>query len=265
MDTSRPIIGTTSSTPTQSGVRFEALLRLGERLLEELKGEGRPDTLTRWMAHYLAERISEINAATGIERKEKERVCADEILKFWEHRRSFPGKARPFEDYDAVLRTLESLDLNDRRPRYFRYLRESENVLPEDSECKKWIQVAVEIDSAAKVIIRHCLSLAASTSEEKSREWVVLAEECGQGDEVDVQVIRRLLGDEDSLDNQSSVERERGELEATLGKLQAFESIALGLSQILREQLTDLPHAATEQATADDAGEGRGKDLEASN
>ena len=118
MDTSLPTADSTSSTPKEIGQRSDAIIKLGEKLVEELNSD-RVDTLGRWMAHYIAERIDEAENAPASDKKLLKAACAEEILRIWEHRQQLPGGFRPFNDFEPVLRTLESLDLNPRFPALF--------------------------------------------------------------------------------------------------------------------------------------------------
>ena len=99
------------------------ILDLGRALVEELGLDPGVDTLSRWMAHYIAELIEAAETAKVEERPAKLAKFADAILKLWEHRHHLPNGKRPFEDLEPILRALESLDPNDDTARYFRSLR----------------------------------------------------------------------------------------------------------------------------------------------
>jgi hypothetical protein len=67
-------------------------------MLEELKFDHEMDTLGRWMAHYLAEKIERATVAPEGEAGEPDRhECADLILRLWEHRQTWPLSA-PLKD-----------------------------------------------------------------------------------------------------------------------------------------------------------------------
>lgn len=92
---------------------------MGKRIVEELGPDQSVDTLPRWMAHYVAELIHSAETASGEDRQAKAAVCADAILSLWAHRVQFPKGMRPLEEIEPILRTLESLDLNNDPKRFY--------------------------------------------------------------------------------------------------------------------------------------------------
>ena len=86
------------------------VLRLGEKIARELGLDDRADTLSLWMAHYVAELIQQAEAAAPEERTAAQTRCADAILEIWKHRRYFPPGMRPLEDFAPILKAMESLD-----------------------------------------------------------------------------------------------------------------------------------------------------------
>jgi hypothetical protein len=85
-------------------------LELGKFLVDELKEHGNPDTLTVWLLHYIAELIvkaeSEPDSPLGIAAR---REACEMILRLWEHRATFTGRANPMEEYGSALKLLHSL------------------------------------------------------------------------------------------------------------------------------------------------------------
>lgn len=83
MDTSKP---------------WNITIALGQRILEELKLEHEMDTLARWLAHYLAEKMERIAfAPEGPAKEADRRECMDLILNLWERRQTWPLSA-PLKD-----------------------------------------------------------------------------------------------------------------------------------------------------------------------
>ena len=72
--------------------------------------QGRNDTLTVWLLHYIAELIlkaeKEGHSATGAA---AQREACETILKLWEHRATLSGRANPMEEYKSALQLLRSL------------------------------------------------------------------------------------------------------------------------------------------------------------
>jgi hypothetical protein len=63
----------------------EELVRKGRQIIEEL-GSDRPDILSRWMAHYVAELMEKVESGDLDEAETQTSVtqCADLILRLWE-------------------------------------------------------------------------------------------------------------------------------------------------------------------------------------
>ena len=91
-------------------IRFESVLKLGQKIVDELGLDQTVDTLGRWMAHYIAEKIGDVEAATGEDRAQKMAECSDAILKLWVHRSKLLSGKRPFEEFESIFRALQSLD-----------------------------------------------------------------------------------------------------------------------------------------------------------
>lgn len=245
MDTSRPTAGSTSSTPKEIGRQCDAIIKLGEKLVEELNSD-RVDTLGRWMAHYIAEQIAKVESAPASDKKQLEAACAEEILRIWAHRQELPGGFRPFNDFEPVLRTLQSLDLDPQFPRYFDCLIAQEDSEKEgaeaeaEAEAKEWHRIAIGVDSAAKILIRLCLAAAIEKAVDRSRPWVALAESAVGEDATDIQTFRFLIDNADQMSAKDPRERDRQRLKEALEKLDGFESLVKILRKDLKSKLRHL-------------------------
>lgn len=211
------------------------------------------------MAHFIAEKIAEVEAASGQDRLEKGRACADEILKVWLHRRSFPDGSRPLEEYDEILKTLDTLNLNESQPRYFPGFNDSD--APAQSEAAIWLRKAERIDSAAQILIRYSIATAVKISQAGGVPLLEAAAQCAGPDDVDLQVIFRLAQDSELFKRPDPVEAERLDLQKMLLKLQEFEAIATGVRADLEERLGALsaggsdPRQTSQPVPADPPGE----------
>src|SRR5206468_12121550 len=97
-----------SSEPMGDHIRSDSILKLGKKIVDELGLDQTVDTLGRWMAHYIAEKIGDVEAATGEDRAQKMSECRDAILQLWAHRSELPNGKRPFEDFEPIFRALQS-------------------------------------------------------------------------------------------------------------------------------------------------------------
>ena len=223
---SRHIPKFSSSEPTVKPIRSDSVLALGKKLVDELGLDQSVDTLGRWMAHYIAEKIEAAEAATGEVRNRKMTECSDTILKLWAHRSELPNGKRPFEEFEPIFRVLQSLDPDDTTPRYFRQVGLAVDQDEEDDSTKQWLRLASGIDDTARALIRYCLAIAAQEAVEKSREWVALAEAISEEKNFDIRTVRSITDDS-----------ERAKIENILKRLEAFTDFSRTLSLHLREQL----------------------------
>lgn len=187
---SSPTANSSSSNQVEKLSHSENVLELGKRLVEELDLEDSVDTLGRWMAHYIAEKIKLAEAADEKSRQETMREASDEILKLWSHRRNFDSGKRPLETFDPIFRTLQNLDPESVTSRYF-------NRIDDDCECeqtRKYLRWAEECDEAARHVVSYCLTKAAETALDKEQDWVELSAKITPSDD-DLRAMAILLGD----------------------------------------------------------------------
>ncbi|MGD0021727.1 MAG: AVAST type 3 anti-phage protein Avs3b [Smithellaceae bacterium] len=210
---------------------------LGRALVEELGLDPGVDTLSRWMAHYITELIEDAKAAKAENRTTKLSKCADAILKLWEHRHQLPNGKRPFEDSEPILRALESLDPDNNTPRYFRSQRTAVDETKEDAETRKWLELADSLDYSAKILICFCLTQAAQTALDRSKDWVKLAEAIGLDDGIDLPVIRFISDESNLLKKSEPDENKRKLLKDRIKRLDGFNKIANKLLSDLRRQI----------------------------
>ncbi|WP_201132265.1 AVAST type 3 anti-phage proein Avs3b [Geobacter anodireducens] len=212
------------------------VLALGRALVKELGLDPGEDTLSRWMAHYIAELIKDAETASVEDRPEKLAKCADAILALWKHRHQLPNGNRPFEDLGPILRALKSLDPSDKTPRYFRAVRNAVDESEESPETRKWLELADALDYSAKLLISYCLTQASHTALDSSRDWVALAEAAGLDDGLDFTVLR-IIYDENKLMQSNPEAKQRKQLEDRVKRLDDFKARAEALASNLRKLL----------------------------
>ena len=218
-------------------IRSDSILALGKKIVDELGPDQSVDTLTRWMAHYIAEKMEEAEAATGEARHQKMSECSDLILKLWAHRSELPNGKRPFEDFEPIFRVLKSLDLDDTMPRYFREARLAADLNDEDELVAQWLNRASELDYTARVLIRYCLAIAAQDAVDKSRDWVALAKAITEEDDIDIRIMRLITDDVDDLNTEKPDDPKKRKIEDLLKRLEAFTDFFNELSSHFRQQL----------------------------
>jgi hypothetical protein len=167
-----------------------SLVDLGNRLVKELKLERGGDTLTRWMAHHLAEAILRAKAKKGEDRHLAEQECCDLILKIWKHRSALP--TRPLASFGPIFQVLERLNSN---PKSW-YLNSASEGKGGDG---LWIKYAEQIDCLVPRLLRFCVSEAVASAGRKESKWLEskALKDTAKSSEVDF--IFRLVESKDDL------------------------------------------------------------------
>ncbi len=214
----------------------EATLELGRKLTKELGLDQSVDTLGRWMAHYIAELIQNVENASSEERPANMQACCDAIINLWKHQHTLSNGKRPFEEIEPLLRTLKSLDPEDDTPRYFRSVRAVIEDADENEETKSWLKLADEVDYTAKILIRYCLCQAAQSSLNKSLEWVALAQAAGVDKSVEFPIIRVIFEENAVLNASDPGEIEKERIMDRIERLEKFMEMAkVVVSELSRE------------------------------
>jgi len=167
-----------------------ALILLGKKFVSQLALDDSVDTLGRWMAHHLAELISNLEKASPDSRYEKEAEIRAAILDLWAHRYSLPNKTRPFADFVPILRALESLDPEVSESRFMMKYQLPDSDGDESVETKNWLQMARSLDSGARKLINFCIQQAAAGSLNSAAEWVQAAVNADVDDVLEVRIIQ---------------------------------------------------------------------------
>lgn len=88
-------------------------MALGRQIVSELGLEPGVDTLSKWMAHHIAELITDAESQTDPEAKrKKETQAAESISKLWQHRSKYDNRINPLHDLKPILQVLQTLDPN---------------------------------------------------------------------------------------------------------------------------------------------------------
>lgn len=231
----------------------ERAISLGKDLVRELNLERGVDTLSRWMAHYIAEQIAIAEKAIGAEKAEAKQRCFDTILKLWEHRASLPNNLYPFKSFEPIFQVLDRLNPENPRSYYFNnsYFQEIENSDASDeraNEVRSWLDVALSIDIIARVLIDLAIAQAAHNAlDEKTATWLEKARGISDRKDNDFTAIIRLI--EDSQEDDSDEEdRERTcqQLRSIMEKLDTFMEWGSLLRDDLTENLKDISNKNSE-------------------
>lgn len=155
-----------------------AVLELGKLLAAELE---QTDTLGRWIAHYLAERMTSLEQKTGSESGIAEAEVADLILRLWALRRQMPGRRLPLAEVDEVEAAIERLAPGRRPWAYFGAFAADTEPSPEETETSTTLKAALLVDRLAGDLVHGLIGRAAALAEEDGAAWTKQAEKIGDG------------------------------------------------------------------------------------
>lgn len=195
--------------PTERSKITKEVLALGEALVEQFKLKPEDDFLGQWIAHYLAEKFTEHKNAEDAARDVLGAELIDTILKFWKHRAVFPRGHAPFENYDAVVRALESFDPD--RERYFSYAAADEVVDGQKSASRQLIDLAKSLDRGTRALVNFCFTYAAYASGKPPKTWLDAARVLQP--DTDMKVFTRFVDASEALDASGKKEPSATELE----------------------------------------------------
>ncbi|MEX2347710.1 MAG: hypothetical protein WD511_00700 [Balneolaceae bacterium] len=163
-----------SSQKTEDLETKERVIRLGKTIVQELGLEPGVDTLSRWLAHYIAELINKIEVAPPKKKSEYEKECLETILRVWERRPYFPNGSRPFEEFEPIFRTLQYLSRDTGTTLRYQipdFINQEE--LEDQKDVQKWLRQTIETSKFTKRLQRFCLAEAYRSAEnEKTKEWL---------------------------------------------------------------------------------------------
>lgn len=171
------------------------MLELGTQLASDLE---QTDTLGRWMAHYLAERLTSLEQKTGSERAIAEAEVAALILQLWSLRRQLPSGRLPLAEVDEVEAAIARLTPGRRPWAYFGAFYADTEPSPEVTETSTTLKAALLVDRLAGDLVHGLIGRAAALAEEDDTAWIKHAETIGDGA---LRTVRRIrFADNDDVD-----------------------------------------------------------------
>jgi hypothetical protein len=222
----------------------QQVIELGKALVSELALEPGVDTLGRWLAHYIAELICNMEKAEGKEKQELKVRCFEVILILWQHR-SFYQHKRPFENFQPIFTALERLEPDSNQSFYIKGLgRQIKAPNQNNNEVNKWIEVLQGVDEVARVLISFCIQQATiQASDDKSIAWLNQSISLLRDDELEV-IIKLTRGNQ-ALDEIQNAKTKRSNrirrLASDIEKINSF----IKLNDLVKIELTNELHSLT--------------------
>lgn len=213
----------------------EEVLNLGKLLVNELGLESSVDTLSRWMAHYIAEQMRIIESAEEEEKMLAEERCFDTILKLWKHRSYYNGSMRPFEEFEPIFKTLDKLDPDNCNNYYFQneYSRKNNS---EKDDITKYLSLATSVDEVARVWLKFIFQSAAEAAvDEKTKKWIEAA--LPLEDNSEASLIVRILSRDELDDYEDNQENRIQYLERRIEQLEGFKSFSDELISMYKKEM----------------------------
>lgn len=187
------------------------------------------------MGHYLAELITAAEAAPPEQRAEVGAACAAAVLEVWRNRNALPKHLRPLGEVEPVLATIASLSV---KPDDFRYHPEplrTAALAEAQGTTKQWLDLALGMDHAARVMIGVALRAAAAGAADSAESWVDLARQAGAEPGRENALIGFLNPYPEAEETEDS--RRRGELEDQVRRLRSFAEMASVIADDIQTRL----------------------------
>lgn len=201
----------------------EEILSLGNLLVNEMGLESSVDTLSRWMAHYIAEQMRIIEFAEEDEKKLAEEKCFETILKLWKHMRYYKSGLRPFEDFEPIFKTISRLNPDNKNSYYFQneYSRRKADGESEKDVVAQYLSLATGVDDAARIWLKFIFQSAAEAAvDEKMKEWIEAA--IPLSDNAETSLIVRILSNDELDDFEDNPVNRVKYLERRIEQLEGF-------------------------------------------
>ncbi len=210
-------------------------MELGALLAAEL---AQNDTLGRWIAQYLAERMTSLEVKTGSERSIAEAEVADLILRLWTLRRQLPISRLPLAEVDEVEAAIAKLTPGRQPWGYFDAFAAGAEPSAEETGASTTLQAALLVDQLAGDLVHGLIGRAAALAEQNEAPWIKHAQKIGDGS---LSVVRRFLFADD--DGEEKTDRPNCNSEV-MKRATALSSVVSTLITELEAEGSELPDEA---------------------
>jgi hypothetical protein len=148
----------------------EEILRLGKKLITELELVYTGNTLARWMVHYLAELMHNIEACESkIEKAKLKKECCSIILEIWEKRERTPIE-KPIEKLKPIVDVLSLLKKNEHPFIGHSFLANNRNLKDKHSSWFEFLRIVKS--NSERIYSKSLISMVSDEVLEKDKEWI---------------------------------------------------------------------------------------------
>jgi hypothetical protein len=212
----------------------QKIIELGKKIVKELELDPGVDTISKWMSHYLAERIELAKTLKGVKKKNADKECVEIILKLWDRRWLIPNKKPFFSDFEPLMKTLEKLNPDRETPFFYNSIIQ-DGFYDEDEKAKTHFEMALKIDKIARSIIFDLLSQAVNELEISEGREEILRKSIESIDSLESRIIT-ITSDHNKLfkSEDKEVERHIEEIENLKNRISNLENFS-----VLKNSLMD--------------------------
>jgi hypothetical protein len=224
----------------------QKIIDLGKTIVKELELDPGVDTLAKWMAHYVAEKIELVENLTGKEMKRAQKECFETILKLWEHRWSIP-RGKPFlKDFESLFETLEKLNRNKGTPFFvppeIQFDFKGKNDKEYTNEAKSHFDTALRVDRIARSLICDLLNKAVSGLELTGKRRELMRNAIDLIDYPDTRIIRFISNYDElqEIKEDDETKKRINDLQKRINDLEEFSSIRDSLLDGYKKELSEI-------------------------
>jgi hypothetical protein len=154
----------------QSKHSEEEILRLGKKLIKELELVYTVNTLARWLGHYLAELMNNIDNCESEEKKsELQKECCNVILELWEKRERIPIE-KPTEKLKPIIDIISLLKKNEHPFIRHRFLNNNNGLRNKNSNWFSFLEIVK--NNSERIYRKSLISMISEELLEKDKEWI---------------------------------------------------------------------------------------------
>ncbi|MBZ9631736.1 hypothetical protein LB465_13180 [Salegentibacter sp. LM13S] len=153
----------------QSKHSEEEILRLGKKIIKELELVYTVNTLARWLGHYLAELMDNIdNCDSEVEKSELQKECCSVILEIWEKRERIPIE-KPTEKLKPIIDVISLLKKNEHPFISHRFL-SNNNLRNKNSNWFSFLEIVK--NNSERIYRKSLISMISEELLEKDKKWI---------------------------------------------------------------------------------------------
>lgn len=127
------------------------------------------------------------------------------------------------------------MDVDQTDYRYYPQALRAAAIADTDEDTKQWLELAIELDYSARLLIQFALRSAAHRAASNAEPWVELAQEAGADEGIEGAIVKIILGGA-SASNAYENEQDAA-LSDRISRLESLASLANTLASDLRAQI----------------------------